>query len=101
AAVVLAAYRDEGAAPQAPRDLQVPLAPAGIRHDEIFLRQQNIHQALEQDLFLRPRLVPVSQVEGARRPFDVGALLDRSEADMVIGLHRLDTPFEALPASQQ
>ena len=66
------ADEDQRAAAQAARDLEIPIAPAGIRHDEIFLRHEEIHQPADQRLFLGSGLAPIGEMEGARRPSRCG-----------------------------
>src|SRR5579884_3285846 len=101
AAMVLGADHDERAAPQAARDLEVPVAPAGIDDDEIFLRQQEIHEAAEQRLFLGRILAPIGKRERTRAPREARRLLGAEHRDMVGRLGRLQPPLEPLPAAQQ
>src|SRR5436305_2072581 len=51
--------------------------------------------------FPTPVFIPMAGREGALTPLNPGALLDGAEADVVMLLHRLEPPFEALPAAQQ
>src|SRR6185437_2722473 len=68
AAVVLGADQDEGAAPQAARDLDVPVVPALVGDDKIFLRREEAHEAAEQHLLLVAAVAPIGEIEGALAP---------------------------------
>src|SRR6185437_16170862 len=96
-AVILGADQHQRTAPQAAGDLEVPLVPALVRHDKIFLRNEEAHEAAQQRLLVVARLAPVGEIEGAR-PEREARLLDRlAEAAGGLGRARLlQAPFEAL-----
>src|SRR5258708_14705166 len=85
-AVVLADDHYIGAAPQAARNLEVPVAPALVEHDEVFLRREKRHEAAEQELLLVAALTPLREKAGALAPIDARLLPGGVEPHLVVCL---------------
>ena len=82
--MVLCTDEDQRTATQAARDLQIPIAPPGIWHDEVFLRYEKLHQSANQRLLLGSGFAPIAEMECARSPAYAGALLGRDRPDMLL-----------------
>src|SRR5262249_53978195 len=100
--MILGADQDEGAAPQAACDLDVPVVPALVGDDEIFLRRQEAHEAAEQDLLFVAAVAPVGEIEGTLAPREARwlARLRHRLGRAVMTAPVAQPPFEALPAAQ-
>ena len=56
--------------PRTLADFQVPVTPSLVHGDEIFTRQEKIHDRIKQTLLFPSFLVPVGEIKGAFAPQD-------------------------------
>src|SRR5690349_25025524 len=59
---------DLGLGPRPLANFQVPLAPSLIHRNEIFARQQKLHDGMQKTFLFLSTLIPVREIEGAFVP---------------------------------
>src|ERR1051325_11438443 len=100
-AVIFDGGFDLGFGPGPLANFQVPLAPSLIHCDEIFARQQKLHDGMQETFLFLSTLIPVREIEGAFVPQNAQRLSGAVEFEWLHLTKAAETPAITLQRTNQ